>query len=195
MRGQTLGQGGIPRQGDNVALASSVSGTTLKLRPPAGIYDGVDDNVTLTDADFIAGNIKSGVNLFGVAGSLSSFEYTAGTLEEKKHMVSGVWTDSATYSTAATYKVNIKGVVTVRFAHRVDNPSYPGKAIITKNGVQQGSEFTTTVNGAGGTTQNLNVSVNPGDILRVQIATSTDGYITYLIDTSIRVGTPSIVLS
>lgn len=48
MKGQVLGQGGVPRQGDNVALAHSMSGGILKLRAPAGIYDGTDDNVTLT---------------------------------------------------------------------------------------------------------------------------------------------------
>lgn len=58
------------RAGDNAAIANSVSGITLKLRPPSGFFDGVDDNVTITDADFIAANIKAGVDLFGLAGTL-----------------------------------------------------------------------------------------------------------------------------
>lgn len=58
------------RSGDNASLASSVSGTTLKLRSPQGYYDGVDDTVTITDSDFIASNIKSGVTLFGITGTM-----------------------------------------------------------------------------------------------------------------------------
>ena len=49
MKGNVVGQGGIPRQGDNVALASSVVGTTLKLRAPKGLYDGIDDTVNLAN--------------------------------------------------------------------------------------------------------------------------------------------------
>lgn len=55
--------------GDNVATASSVSGTTLKLTPPKGFYDGATGTVNITDADFIADNIKTGINLFGKVGT------------------------------------------------------------------------------------------------------------------------------
>jgi hypothetical protein len=58
------------RAGDTAAIASSVSGTTLKLRPSNGYRDGVDDNVTITDADFIAANIASDKNIFGLTGTL-----------------------------------------------------------------------------------------------------------------------------
>ncbi|MDQ0114347.1 hypothetical protein [Paenibacillus harenae] len=58
------------RAGDTAALTSSVSGTTLKLLASAGYRDGVDDNVTITDPDFIAANIANGVNLFGLVGTL-----------------------------------------------------------------------------------------------------------------------------
>ena len=67
---QLLGEGGDERQGDNAALALSISGTTLKLRAPAGLYDGVDDNVTHTDANRIAANIKKDVPLDGLIGAL-----------------------------------------------------------------------------------------------------------------------------
>lgn len=56
--------------GDNVASSSSISDTTLKLVAPEGYYDG-DDTVTITDADFIAGNIKDTANIFGLEGSIS----------------------------------------------------------------------------------------------------------------------------
>lgn len=58
------------RAGDTAALASSVAGTTLKLRASEGYRDGVDDNVTITDAEFISANIRKGINLFGLEGTL-----------------------------------------------------------------------------------------------------------------------------
>ena len=69
---QLLGEGGDERQGDNAALALSISGTTLKLRAPAGLYDGVDDNVTHTDPNRKADNIKKGVMLDGLMGTLNA---------------------------------------------------------------------------------------------------------------------------
>lgn len=57
-------------QGDNSALSSSISGNTLKLIAPRGIYDGIDDTVTIDDDDWIPENIKEGVNIFGKTGSL-----------------------------------------------------------------------------------------------------------------------------
>lgn len=41
------------RAGDNANLASSVSGTTLKLIAPKGYYDGINDTVTITDASHV----------------------------------------------------------------------------------------------------------------------------------------------
>jgi len=58
------------RQGHNTALGSSISGNTLRLIAPRGIYDGIDDTVTITDNDWIPENIKEGVNIFGKTGSL-----------------------------------------------------------------------------------------------------------------------------
>lgn len=59
----------VDRSGDTAALSSSVSGTTLKLLASAGYRDGTNDNVTITDEDFTAENIKDGVTLFGVEGT------------------------------------------------------------------------------------------------------------------------------
>ena len=55
--------------GDNTASSSSVSGTTLKLVSPEGYYGG-DDTVTITDEDFVAGNILETKNIFGLAGTI-----------------------------------------------------------------------------------------------------------------------------
>lgn len=57
------------RAGDTPALASSISGTTLKLRASAGYRDGVDDNVTITDPDFNSSNIVAGKEIFGLTGT------------------------------------------------------------------------------------------------------------------------------
>jgi|GEM_PF-5359636 len=63
------GEGGDERQGDNVALALTRSGTTIKLRAPGGVYDGVDDNVTHTDVNDIPENIRQGVTIRGLTGT------------------------------------------------------------------------------------------------------------------------------
>lgn len=68
------------RAGDNVSTSSSVSGTTLKLRPPEGYYDGVDDMVTITDADFIASKILKDTNLFGINGTLEKLNMVEGSV-------------------------------------------------------------------------------------------------------------------
>ncbi|ATW27952.1 hypothetical protein [Candidatus Formimonas warabiya] len=87
------------RAGDNVNISSSVVGTTLKLRSPAGYYDGIDDTVYITDADFVASNIKNGINIFGLTGTLGASQ-------------SLVWSTSGTYSwtspaTPTTVYVNV----------------------------------------------------------------------------------------
>lgn len=64
-----INTGGVKKKiGDNTATGSSVSGTTLKLNPPKGYYDGVTGTVNITDADFMASKIIDGVNLFGING-------------------------------------------------------------------------------------------------------------------------------
>ena len=55
--------------GDNASLSNSTTGTTVKLVAPEGYYDGSDDTVTVTDANLIAENIKSGVTILGVLGT------------------------------------------------------------------------------------------------------------------------------
>lgn len=58
------------RAGDTPAINSEISGTTLKVLPSAGYRDGVDDWVTFNDPDFIAANILTGKNIFGLVGTL-----------------------------------------------------------------------------------------------------------------------------
>ena len=64
--------GTMPNRTSHVtAQSSSISGTTLRLRPQAGYYDGSTGNsVQLSNANFIAANIRSGVNIFGITGTM-----------------------------------------------------------------------------------------------------------------------------
>lgn len=77
LQGYTIGTeqgvvvGTMPnRAGDTAALALSRSGTTIKLRASNGYRDGVDDNVTHTDANDLPQNIRKGVTIRGNVGTL-----------------------------------------------------------------------------------------------------------------------------
>ena len=75
--------GSMPnRAGDTAATAISRSGTTIKLRASQGYRDGSDDNVTHTDANDVAANIKKGVTIRGLTGTAviapPEFIYIAG---------------------------------------------------------------------------------------------------------------------
>lgn len=71
------------RTGDNAASAHSMATTTIKLTPPAGIYDGSTDkvtqNLTTVDADLTAANIKTGVEILGVTGTYTNDADAANT--------------------------------------------------------------------------------------------------------------------
>lgn len=59
------------RTGHVTGQSTSVSGTTLRIRPTAGYYGGATDNsVQFSDANFTENNIRSGINLFGITGSM-----------------------------------------------------------------------------------------------------------------------------
>jgi hypothetical protein len=61
----------MPNQSGTVKTGTSpdISGTNVRMFPPAGYYDGAT-RVQASDTDLIAGNIKSGVNIFGLIGTL-----------------------------------------------------------------------------------------------------------------------------
>jgi hypothetical protein len=121
------------RAGDTAALSSSVSGTTLKLLASDGYRDGVDDNVTITDADFAAANILSGKTIFGVAGTavngagMKGYAYGSATIDAsgnitvtglsfRPSVIVGTWNSVKTaYLTAASYDLvtNTSGSHTV----------------------------------------------------------------------------------
>ncbi|MCU6709362.1 hypothetical protein M6D81_11650 [Paenibacillus sp. J5C_2022] len=86
LTGRTFYQGGVKRtgtmpdrSGDTAAVSSAVSGTTLRLRASEGYRDGVNDYVTITDADLLPENIRNGVNLLGVTGTLEPRLFAEGS--------------------------------------------------------------------------------------------------------------------
>jgi hypothetical protein len=59
------------RAGHVTAQSLSRNGTTLRFRPQPGYYSGTTGNsVQRTDANFIPANIRLGVSLFGITGTL-----------------------------------------------------------------------------------------------------------------------------
>lgn len=65
------GTGTMPYYNRHVtAQSSEVSGTTLRFRPQSGYYSGtIINSVSLSDANFTAENIRTGVSIFGVTGT------------------------------------------------------------------------------------------------------------------------------
>ncbi len=60
------------RAGHVTAQSLSRNGTTLRFRPQPGYYSGTTGNsVQRTDANFIPANIRQGVSLFGITGTLT----------------------------------------------------------------------------------------------------------------------------
>lgn len=59
------------RAGHVTAQSANVNGTTLRLRPQTGYYDGTTANsVQFADSNFVAANIRSGVSIFGITGTM-----------------------------------------------------------------------------------------------------------------------------
>lgn len=95
------------KEGDNVALSSSVSGTTLKLIAPTGFYDG-GDTVTITDADFVAGNLPNGLGLFGLTGNgTNAKRYASGSVSTGTPAESFITSDGVTNN---YYPITVTGL-------------------------------------------------------------------------------------
>jgi len=63
-------EGTMPNNAGDVAAESyHRDSTSLHIVPAEGYTDGIDDATTITDANFIAANIKLGVTIFGLEGT------------------------------------------------------------------------------------------------------------------------------
>lgn len=61
--------GGIETISESAGSFSAVDGTTVKVLAPEGYCNGTTSLITVSDANLIAANIKSGVTIFGVLGT------------------------------------------------------------------------------------------------------------------------------
>ena len=154
------------RAGDNTALATAIAGNVFKLRPPAGYYDGVDDMVTHADANRIASNIRQGVTLDGVAGSLVPSTLTAG--ENVVAMAAGNANNNNIITPAKAYEFNIgyAGAVRVEFGFSRTQGSGTSYARIYKNGTAVGTLRSSAADN-NFVTYNEDISVAAGDLIAV----------------------------
>jgi hypothetical protein len=58
------------RAGLTGATVTAIPGTGLNITPPVGYYNGSTAIIRASELDLIAGNIKSGVDLFGLVGTM-----------------------------------------------------------------------------------------------------------------------------
>ena len=74
--------GTVPnRTGHVTGQSISRNGTTLRIRPQTGYYPGDSGNsVQYSDPNWVAQNIRQGVSIFGLAGTLAEKKFASGTI-------------------------------------------------------------------------------------------------------------------
>lgn len=160
----------MPIRGVVVASAQDVSGTTIRLRPPIGYYNGTASAlVTATDPDFIAAYILNGKNLFGLTGTARAI-VTAGTTTTIGSALAFNHRTNTAAEKIKEVRINAHGIVRTSFALQDDGATAAnGKIYI--NGVARGVLRTKT--GIGTTFYTEDFAVNFGDL--VQLYTWQDG--------------------
>lgn len=132
----------MPNNAGDVAAVSAHSGGagTIHVIPAAGYTDGSDDAAVVTDADFIAGNIKSGVNILGLAGTYLA--YNAGN--EILILLEGTKTETVSSSlvTVRDFTIPISGIYRICFT-LVGTATIPCYGRIYKSDVAYGTNRTT----------------------------------------------------
>lgn len=112
------------KSGDNASIGNSVVGTTLKLVAPQGYYDG-DDTVTIADADFVAANIKNGINIFGIAGNLKELKVASGSV------------NTSVYTSPSCAQIKVTGLgfkpIAVAVVSSTNTPYSMGTGVDTKD--------------------------------------------------------------
>lgn len=166
------------REGDNVALSSSVSGTTLKLVAPDGYYDG-GDTVTITDADFVAAKIAKDINLFGITGTSIVVHGSAGSVTTISNTHSGGNTSGTTFVKIAetTFPAGVSGQGQVYYTSQVTG-SGAGICEISfrKNGVEYYKRTLGIPFGSNPDNYPTPACV-PGDVISIHIKAATGGTI------------------
>ena len=159
--------------GDNVNSSSSVAGTTLKLVAPLGYYDGSDDTVTITDADFVAGNIKNGVGILGLTGSYPKVNITAGDNVFYYRTGDTGSTNNSIYSKYRDVKVGLAGTYRIKFDLATASAGTTVYGRIYVNDSAVGTERSTT--SASYTTYSEDITVSAGDNIQLYFKTSNMG--------------------
>lgn len=99
----------VDRSGENTASNYyAPGGGKLSFLAPEGYYDGTNDTVALTDADFVATNIRNGVNLFAITGTLLAYIAASETIQYSN-------TTGGTTITFYTIPVSRKGTIRITF--------------------------------------------------------------------------------
>jgi hypothetical protein len=178
--------GAKKRSGDNIAIASTVSGTTLKLTPPKGYYDGSTGLVTITDGDFIAENIRENINLFGKLGSLKELKSEiSDTLVISESTIESSYNTIGTSATKKAFTFNTKGNYRVSFNLKSNNNLNNVSLVGFINGVE--TYLSTTYNGTAYSANiNMDITVNQSDLLELKIRNSANGYIGYVNNVKVK---------
>ena len=180
-----INTGGVKKKnGDNVATSSSVSGTTLKLTPPKGYYDGVSGTVNITDADYIEDNIKSGINLFGKVGTYLAGSAVSSTLVIIETGIESTYNTIGTSATKKKFTFSTGGNYRLNYLLRSNNVANKVDLTITKNGspflIVTGTTSTSYVE------FNTDITVANGDYIELKITNSANGYTGYLDEVKIK---------
>lgn len=76
-------EGTMPNNaGDVNAVSYHQTGTSIHIVPAEGYTDGTDDAVVITDADYVATNIKKDVSVFGLTGTYEGSGGGGGVVEK-----------------------------------------------------------------------------------------------------------------
>lgn len=92
-------------EGVNLQEKSATPSTSQQVIQPDSGYDGLSKVTVAGDADLIPGNIKSGAEIFGVAGSYAG---EAPVLQEKTATANGEYTPDAGYDGLSKVTVNVE---------------------------------------------------------------------------------------
>lgn len=167
----------VDRSGDSAATDLVLSSTTLKLRPPEGYYDGVNDYVTNADGDRLAANVKLNINFDGLTGTYDAKRYASGSVSSDGNgdiTVTGLPFTPGLVILKWTYGT---------YGYRVlfhPTTAFNAKVYYNAGGWQATSVEGVTVSGSSGSNTNFNVSVSgnvPGDNF---ITMNSDGFTTRL---------------
>ena len=160
--------------GDVAAISYHRDGTSIHVVPAKGFTDGIADAVVITDADFVTGNIKAGINLFGLAGKVEVVDTTTGDavaaniLTGKKAWVDGV---EITGNVAAGANINgAEGTLVVT----ITDGLYSGSKTVTPvdgDLVTGNIRATKTIFGVAGKAEVVDTTEGAGGAIAAEIAT------------------------